>query len=214
MTSNKALGTHDIARVCHVSPPAVIRWIEDGKIPFFTTGGGHRRVWDKDLVSFMRQHNIPIPPELEAAARVKILIVDDEPQNRRVIERVARLAYPEAEINEAVDGFEAGHKLHAFLPTLVVLDLRLPGIDGVRVCRMIRKDSRLRAIKILAITGNSIGESKRAALNAGADDFLGKPFNVSELTARLKGLLSPGRQMTRGQRRDDARPNQDLGGGR
>ncbi|MEK7704558.1 MAG: helix-turn-helix domain-containing protein, partial [Myxococcota bacterium] len=57
----KALGTTEVARICHVTPPTVGRWIEDGKLPSFTTGGGHRRVWVADLVAFFREHNIPVP---------------------------------------------------------------------------------------------------------------------------------------------------------
>ncbi len=80
--NKKALGTHDIARICHVSPPAVISWLEDGKMPSFTTGGGHRRVWDQDLVAFMKQHNMTIPPELLSENKLRILVVDDESQSR------------------------------------------------------------------------------------------------------------------------------------
>lgn len=184
----KALGTHDIARICHVTPPAVIRWLEDGKIPSFTTGGGHRRVWDIDLVVFLKKHNMPIPPDL-SDAKQKILVVDDEPQNRRLINRVIAKNFPEIEIHEAVDGFEAGHKVGALLPTLIVLDLQLPGVNGLKVCQMIRADERLRKIKILVITGQDVEESRRRALEAGADDFLGKPFEVGDLAAGIGRLM-------------------------
>lgn len=186
----KAFGTHDIARICHVTPPAVISWLEDGKMPSFTTGGGHRRVWNHDVAAFMKEHNMPIPPELEVEIKLKILIVDDEPQNRRLIARVVRQAYPEAEIDEAADGFEAGHKVGAFLPGLIVLDMQLPGVDGLKVCRMIRGDQRLSRIKILVITGHDVEESRKQALEAGADDFLGKPFEMKELAGKLETLLA------------------------
>lgn len=185
----KALGTHDIAKICHVTPPAVIRWLEEKKMPSFTTGGGHRRVWDQDLVVFMRQHNMTIPPELAAETKLRILVVDDESENRRLINRAVRKLYPEAELAEAADGFDAGHKINTFLPALIVLDLRLPGANGLKVCQLIRSDERLRKIKILAITGYNMEESKKQALEAGADDFLGKPFEIKELTEKLQKLL-------------------------
>jgi len=189
MTNDKILGTHEIARFCHVTPPAVIRWIEDGKLPSFTTGGGHRRVWGKDLVVFMRQHNMPIPSELEAQTVLRVLIVDDESESRKLILRVTRKVYPEAEIDQAADGFEAGHKINTLLPTLVVLDLQLPGVNGLKVCQMIRADQRLQKIKVLAITGYNAEEFNKQALEAGADDFLGKPFQVKELAEKLETLL-------------------------
>ena len=104
-----AFGTHEIAKVCQVTPPTVIRWMEEGKLVFFTTGGGHRRVWDTDLAAFMRLHNIPVPAALEAGTKLRFLIVDDEPEYRQLMIRLLRAAYPESEIAEAADGFEAGH---------------------------------------------------------------------------------------------------------
>lgn len=185
----KAFGTHEIARVCQVTPPTVIRWMEEGKLVFFTTGGGHRRVWDSDLAAFMRLHNMPVPASIENGNRLKLLIVDDDAEYRAVVVRVLRAAYPEAELDEAADGFEAGHKLHAFRPVLVILDLQLPGVDGFRICRLIRASQELRAIKILAVTGQDIEEAKTEVLGAGADDFLGKPFEIGELGKKLELLL-------------------------
>lgn len=186
----KAFGTHDIARLCNVTPPTVINWIEEGKMPFFTTGGGHRRVWDTDLLAFIRRHNMPVPPELAARAKLVILIVDDEEQNRKFISRVIKGSYPDAEISEAIDGFEAGHKIHTLLPALVILDIQLPKVNGLKVCEMIRADQNLRNIRILAITGCDIEESKPRILEAGADDFLGKPFSIQELNEKIKTLLA------------------------
>ena len=147
-----AFGTTEISKICHVTPHSVGRWIEEGKLPSFSTGGGHRRVWAQDLVIFLKEHNIPVPQELLDDDLPRILIVDDEPETRSLIKRVVRQLYPVVEIHEAADGFEAGHKVADLLPSLVVLDLRLPGMNGIKVCQTIRSNSKLRGIKILAIT--------------------------------------------------------------
>lgn len=186
----KAFGTHEVARVCQVTPPTVIRWMEEGKLLFFTTGGGHRRVWDTDLAAFMRRHNIPVPASLEAGAKLKFLIVDDEADSRLLLKRLLRAAYPDSEIAEAADGFEAGHKVHSFLPTLITLDLNLPGVDGFRICELIRADEGLKDIKILAVTGYNQEDGKERVLGAGADDFLGKPFEAAALIEKLQNLLA------------------------
>ena len=159
-------------------------------MPFFTTGGGHRRVWAKDLVAFMREHNMPVPAELASLTKLLFLIVDDEEQNRKVITRVLRSSYPDAGIEEAVDGYEAGHKIHTLLPTLVLLDMQLPGVNGIKICETMRGDPGLRNIKILAITGYDIEESRTRILEAGADDFLGKPFTIQALTEKVVNLLA------------------------
>lgn len=185
----KAFGTYDIAKICHVTPSSVGHWIEKGLLPTFTTGGGHRRVWAKDLVTFLKAHNIPVPGELQTLSSPQVLIVDDEDQVRKVIRRTIKKYHPQVEIHEAVDGFEAGQKVTQLLPSLVILDLRLPGIDGLKVCKIIRSDERLRNTRILAISGYTPEESEKQSFNAGADDFLRKPFDINELKEKIAGLL-------------------------
>jgi|ERR1044071_1908865 excisionase family DNA binding protein len=186
----KVFGTYQIAKVCHVTPTTVGRWIQEGKIPYFTTGGGHRRVWDSDLIKFLRSHNIPLPDGLRNQASLKILVVDDELATRKLISRILRRSYPEAELHEAADGFEAGHKIGDLIPTLILLDLRLPGIDGIKMCQAIRRNRNLGGIKILAISGHSVQESAKESLRAGADDFLPKPFDIASLLKKVSKLLS------------------------
>ncbi|MDE2140924.1 MAG: response regulator [Elusimicrobia bacterium] len=173
-----------------MTPPTVARWIEDGKLPSFTTGGGHRRVWPRDLIVFLRKHNVPVPPELAAAGATRILVVDDDATVRRLIVRVITGAFPESEMHEAVDGFEAGQKIFALLPFLVVIDLRLPGLDGLKVCRIIRADERTRSARILAVSGHDPEGSRDQVLEAGGDDFLAKPFRTEELVGKVRALLA------------------------
>ena len=185
----RAYGTTEIARLCQVSPPTIVRWIQEGKMPFFTTGGGHRRVWGSDLAAFFMAHNIPVPAELAAEGKFSALIVDDQPDMRSLMKLVIAEVYPGAEIHEAADGFEAGRKFADVLPSLVVLDVLLPGLNGLKVCRMIRADKALRSTRILVISGRNFEENRAESLKAGADDFLGKPFEVADLKERLRRLL-------------------------
>jgi CheY-like chemotaxis protein len=186
----KAYGTYDIAKICHVMPATVGRWIEEGKLPSFTTGGGHRRVWDNDLVTFLNSHNIPLPGELESGEALRILIVDDVVSMRRMLSRVVKKIYPQATIDEAQDGYEAGHKIGSLRPDLILLDLKLPGVDGIKVCQMVRQDKNLKDVKILAMSGYSVDHYRKEALEAGADDFFAKPVEIDELTSKIKKLLS------------------------
>ncbi|MFH1723050.1 MAG: response regulator [Elusimicrobiota bacterium] len=184
----RGLGTTELARLCDVTPPTVGRWIKEGKLPSFTTAGGHRRVWAEDVVAFLREHNIPAPPELRASARWTVLIVDDEQPTRKLIARVVGKVAPEAEIHEAADGFEAGHKITELVPDLVVLDIRLPGVDGMRICRSIRNTRRFRRVRVLAVSGYAVEETRKECLEAGADDFVGKPFDIAEMERSLYRL--------------------------
>jgi two-component system KDP operon response regulator KdpE len=117
----------------------------------------------------------------------RILIVDDETQLRRALNR-ALGGYGYA-TREADDGASALRAFHAFKPDVVLLDLALPDFDGVEVCRRVRETSRTPVI-VLSADGDE--RRKVEALDAGADDYLTKPFGSDELLARIRVALRRG----------------------
>jgi excisionase family DNA binding protein len=185
----KAFGTYEIAEICNVTPSTIGNWIDKGLLPTFTTGGGHRRVWAEDLIDYLQKHNVPIPDKLKEFLRFDILIVDDEDNIRKIIKKILLKIYPDAVMHEASDGFEAGQKITNLTPKLVILDIKLPGMNGLKVCEVIRADKRLINTKILAISGYNIDTNKKESLEAGADDFIGKPFNTSDFSAKVVKLM-------------------------
>jgi len=121
----------------------------------------------------------------------KILAVDDDPQIRRVL-RVT-LTGNGYEIDDARNGDEALEKLRADRFDLVLLDMNMPGIDGLETCRAIREHSE---ISIIMLTVRDTEADKVNALDAGADDYITKPFSTAELLARIRAALRrmPGSQ--------------------
>ena len=113
-----------------------------------------------------------------------ILVVDDEPQIRRVM-RATLTAHGYA-IVEARDGQEALEKFRSERPDLVILDMNMPGIDGLEACREIRAGS---SVPIIMLTVRSAEKDKVRALDAGADDYVVKPFGIQELLARIRAAL-------------------------
>jgi CheY-like chemotaxis protein len=179
--------TFDIARMLDVYPTTVADWADSGKLKAFNTPGGHRRVLQPDLVKFLRRHKMPLPDGLAPAA-IKILVVDDDPVILELVTGLLKSVKKGYKIFTAADGFEAGRLLGLHDPQLVVLDLKLPGIDGFEVCRQIKEQhSRTR---VLAITGYDNEENRRKIMKAGADAFLGKPFRMAKLLAECGRLLS------------------------
>lgn len=114
----------------------------------------------------------------------KILVVDDEPQVRRVM-RVALTAEGYT-IFEARNGEEALNSFRTDSPDVVLLDLNMPVMDGLAACREIRKNS---SVPIIMLTVRSGERDKVLALDAGADDYVVKPFSMQELLARLRAAL-------------------------
>ncbi len=113
-----------------------------------------------------------------------MLVVDDEESIRRAVRRA--LSSRGFLVEVAADGEEALGAVKTFDPDLVVLDLNLPGIDGLQVCRRVRAWN---AVPILVLSVREDETDKVAALDLGADDYLTKPFGTDELMARVRALL-------------------------
>jgi two-component system, OmpR family, KDP operon response regulator KdpE len=114
----------------------------------------------------------------------KILVVDDEPQIRRMM-RVT-LSGGGYQVFEARSGEDGLDKFRTNLPDLVILDLNMPGMDGLEVCREIRSSSD---VPIIVLTVRNAEREKVQALDAGADDYVTKPFGIPELLARIRAAL-------------------------
>jgi len=181
--------TFKAAQLLGVDMTSVMKWCNQGRLSAYKTPGGHRRIKALDLVSFLKENHMPIPPTLKQTAMLKCLVVDDDAPTRDIVTRLIKEIDREIQVEEAADGFEAGKKVMEFLPQLVVLDLNLPGIDGFKVCESIRKDERFKQTKILAITGLSPSDSEKRILAAGANEFLSKPFKNPDLKEKLSRLI-------------------------
>ena len=114
----------------------------------------------------------------------KILVVDDDPQIRRVMK--ATLVGHSYEVTEARTGEEALERLPDEMPNLVLLDMNMPGIGGLETCRSIRHGSD---IPVIILSVRNTEKDKVAALDAGADDYVTKPFGIEELLARIRAAL-------------------------
>lgn len=114
----------------------------------------------------------------------RILVVDDEPKIRRVMRTT--LTGAGYQVDDAKTGEEALEKVREFRPDLVLLDINMPGIGGLETCRSIRSGAE---IAIIMLTVRNSEKDKVDALDAGADDFITKPFSTPELMARIRAAL-------------------------
>lgn len=117
----------------------------------------------------------------------KVLIIDDEEHIVELIRyNLEAAGYGTLEAYNGLDGLKLAKQE---IPDLVLLDLMLPGIDGLEVCKRLRADEKLRNVPIIMLTAKSEEIDKILGLELGADDYMTKPFSVRELTARVKALL-------------------------
>lgn len=115
----------------------------------------------------------------------KILIVDDEPQNVMLMREILSF-HPEYECRGAMSGLEALAHLRTYYPEIILLDVMMPGLDGYEVCKRIRNQNEHKFSKIIMISGMSMIDDRLKGYDAGADDYLTKPFVEDELLAKLK----------------------------
>jgi len=118
----------------------------------------------------------------------KILIVDDEKEMVNTIRR-ALASVKDVEIDAVHDGLAAVRKFSEFKPDLILLDMRMPGLDGQEVCAMIRKDPGGRETKIIMISGAMDMDAVERVAKAGANDFLAKPFRNEFLRLKVERIL-------------------------
>ena len=120
----------------------------------------------------------------------KILVVDDEPDAVELIQ--FNLKANGCDVITAADGEEALEKARSVLPNLIVLDIMLPEVDGMEVCKILRRDPRTSGIPIIMLTAKAAEIDRVLGLELGADDYVTKPFSPRELVLRVKRLLRAG----------------------
>src|SRR5499427_5764191 len=176
--------THEVSRLLHVNPRSVINWIEQSLLQSYRTPGGHRRIRHDDLLAFLRKHQIPTPASL-IEGKFNVLIVDDDPGILDLI-RAFLQRQGGYQISTASDGITALIEVGRVKPDLMILDIMIPGVDGIEVCRRIKADSNNRTV-IIAVSGNSEHETR--ILQSGADAFMSKPIDLEKLHTEAKRLL-------------------------
>ena len=179
--------TGEAASICKVSQQTIIRCFDAGRLEGFRVPGSRfRRIPRQNLVRFMKDNNIPLDT-IESGKR-KILIVDDDAEIvellEDVLERDGRF-----EIKTASSGYEAGMATEKFRPELILLDYMLPDVNGNVVCQTIRRNPEFENIKIISISGVVKQEEISQLLKSGAEDFIRKPFNITELTDKINVVL-------------------------
>jgi class 3 adenylate cyclase len=117
----------------------------------------------------------------------KILIVDDEPFNLDLLEQ--ELMEYDYVIERANDGVEALEKTASFKPDVILLDFMMPRMNGLEVVKRLRQDQEHRSIPVILLTAKATQEDKVAGLDAGADDYVTKPFDAIELLARVRAMM-------------------------
>ncbi|MCE9624884.1 MAG: response regulator [Deltaproteobacteria bacterium] len=125
--------------------------------------------------------------EAEVGIKRKVLVVDDDPQIRKILERM--LVGLHYEVRSVVDGFSALSQVEADPPDLVILDIMMPGMSGIEVCRQIRELHPEHPIQVLMLSAKDSQSDRRRALEYGANDYVTKPFHIASLVRKIQYMF-------------------------
>ncbi|NIM01474.1 MAG: response regulator [Acidobacteria bacterium] len=198
--SKAVFTTFETAKLCHVSPLSIINWVNAGRLPAFRTPGGHRRIRREDLIRFMKDNGIPLPTDLQdGSGKPRVLVVDDEETIRELLSEHLQSRTPSYEVLGASDGFEAGRLVATFKPDVVLLDLRMPGLDGFQICRTIKAAPESASTTVIAITGFYSPEIEARILECGALKCFAKPIDPETLSSCIDAVFE--QRASKGKRR-------------
>jgi len=179
--------TGEAAEICKVSQQTIIRCFDSGRLKGFRVPGSKfRRIPRQSLVKFMKENEIPLDT-IESGKR-KVLVVDDDAE---IVELIVDVLNRDGrfETITASSGYEAGIATQRFRPELILLDYMLPDVNGNVVCQTIRKNPDFENIKIIIVSGVVKEDEIDQLLKSGAEDFLQKPFDISELVSKVASAL-------------------------
>ncbi len=173
----------EAAALLMVAPVTLRAWAAKGLLRAQTTAGGHRRFLRRDLERFARDRGLHLSDRIPESNEMRVLIVDDDRLFADFL--VDFLAGRGAQAVAVYDGFAAGRRVESFAPDVVLLDLMMPGMNGVEVCRQLKGEKTTRHIRVVAMTGYPDGPEKDGVLAAGAEICLAKPLDYDRLLQTL-----------------------------
>ena len=179
--------TGEVASICKVSQQTVIRCFDSGKLKGFRVPGSRfRRIPRDKLLDFMRENEIPLD-QLDSGKK-RILVVDDD---LAIVEMLSELFARDGrfEFRTATTGFDAGLITEEFRPDVMLLDFKLPDVNGDVVCRKVRAQPHLQHMQIIIISGVADPDEVDELLKVGADEFIKKPFEIDAVISRIAESL-------------------------
>jgi excisionase family DNA binding protein len=186
---DKALALSAVARRFHVNRKTILRWIKSGKLKGFRTLGGHYRVWSKHLEVFLRKSGIDeevvLPGEQSSSL---IFIIDDDLAYHDPLRLIIEQSFGGAEVHTYDNGYQALIDIGRLRPAVILLDIRMPHIDGFEVMKAIEAMNGGYRPRILVISGYIDPPTERLLSTTIAAARLSKPFTADALVTALIAL--------------------------
>ncbi len=187
MSIPKSFGAVELAKYCQVSRNTIHNWIRDAKLKAFKLPGGHYRVEKKELLKFLQHYEMPVPDELLLEEpKTKVLLVNESSEAVSSITQSLKKLVEDLELEVVSNGIEACIKVGTFLPELIIIDSKLPRMDGIEVCKEIKKNPVTADSRIVALAES---DKVNVLKEIGVDCIVPKPLEIKALEKEIKKLL-------------------------
>lgn len=183
----RQLTTNEIGRLVGVSERTVANWIDRGYLNAFRTPGGHRRVDPRHLAEFLGKRGMPVPDAL--IDKVSILIVEDDVQVADTLRNWLSEPEDRYDLKVVHSGVEALLHIGGKKPRLVLLDVLMPGMDGIEVCRKIKADANLADVEVLFVTARHDLDPDELRRETGAAGVIQKPVKKDAFRRKVRAVV-------------------------
>lgn len=178
------LTTGDVARICNVAPRTVSKWFDGGQLKGYRIPGSKdRRIPLSELLRFMKENNMPSPSI--PTGKIRVLIVDSS-ENSATEMAQALNARNNYEVQTVSSNFETGLVAQKFNPHVLLINLFADGIDAGEICKSIRFDEDLSAIKIIAVANQLSSSEATALLQKGFDGYVSNPTDLNKIVEEIE----------------------------
>jgi len=176
----------EAAGLLMVSPVTIREWARKGLLQSVSTAGGHRRFMLDQLQQFAQAHGIQLEsPAAPGPEPLRVLFVDDDSVFTGYLREIVLAADSRINVKTAMDGFRAGQLTEGFRPHVVALDINMPGINGIEVCRRLRASPVTANCRLVILSSSLSEENIAAAQDAGADAWIEKGASRAEILSVL-----------------------------
>ena len=185
----KPLNVGLVAKICRVSKKTVLNWIYKDALKAFTTFGGHYRIWPGDLKEFIVKAGMDVPFQFVDERKTTFLIVDDDTMYSNLLKESLCSRFPSADVIMTDDGYEALLLIGERKPQLLLLDLRMPKLDGFQVLDLLRQHNKDHSMKVVILSAY-LDEDTRSKLREHlVDQAWDKGENLNIMLTSIEKLL-------------------------
>ena len=183
-------GTQRVARACHVTPATVAHWIDQGLLSGHKTPTGRRRVEVKELVKFLRAHEMGVPADLhDATARDVMVLVDDDTAYLEALARLIEKADLGVDVIKVTNGVDALIAIGRVRPALIALDFRLPDLNALQIIERLLEPGRKLDAELLVVTGGIQGDEQEKLRQLGVRAIVNKADGVPAVIEAIREAL-------------------------